>query len=141
MELRPGFFPGKFNDVHLIQLFLAGHGHVPGGDPGLVPGHEILQLRYFLLLSLIGGLQLGLLYSVYFPEFVIIPHIAVKPLVFHMINQVDDTVEEGYVMGNEDEGIFILLQVAFQPVYVLYIQIVGRLVQQQNVRLFQKKLA
>ena len=46
-----------------------------------------------------------------------------------MVNQVDDTVEEGNVMGDKDEGIFILLQVAFQPVNVLYIQVVGRLVQ------------
>ena len=135
MEFRLGLFPGKFNDIHLIQFFLAGHGHVPGSHPGLVPGHEILQLRNFLLLALIGGLQLGLLYRVYFLELVIIAHIAVQSLVFHMVNQVDDTVEEGNVMGDEDEGIFILLQVAFQPVNVLYIQVVGRLVQQKNVRL------
>ena len=135
MEFRLGLFPGKFNDIHLIQFFLAGHGHVPGSHPGFVPGHEILQLRNFLLLALIGGLQLGLLYRVYFLELVIIAHIAVQSLVFHMVNQVDDTVEEGNVMGDEDEGIFILLQVAFQPVNVLYIQVVGRLVQQKNVRL------
>ena len=60
---------------------------------------------------------------VYFLELVIIAHIAVQSLVFHMVNQVDDTVEEGNVMGDEDEGIFILLQVAFQPVNMLYIQV------------------
>ena len=44
-------------------------------------------------------------------------------------------------MGNEDEGILILLQITLQPLNVLLIQIVGRLVQKQNVRLLQKQLA
>ena len=44
-------------------------------------------------------------------------------------------------MGNEDECIFILIQVAFQPFDMFRIQIVGRLVQQQDIRLFQQQLA
>lgn len=43
-----------------------------------------------------------------------------------MVNQVDDAVQEGDIMGNEDECIFILIQVAFQPFDMFRIQIVGR---------------
>ena len=58
-----------------------------------------------------------------------------------MIDQVDDAVQERDVVGNEDKRILILVQVAFQPLDVLLIQVVGGLVQQQNVRLFQQELA
>ena len=33
---------GKFYQLHLIQLFLAGHCHIAGGNPRLVAGYKIL---------------------------------------------------------------------------------------------------
>ena len=44
-------------------------------------------------------------------------------------------------MGDQDEGVFIIQKVTLQPFDVSLIQIVGGLIQQQNVRLFQKKLS
>jgi len=46
-----------------------------------------------------------------------------------MIDQVDDAVQERNIMGDQNKGIFIILEIAFQPFNVLLIQIVGRLVQ------------
>ena len=43
-------------------------------------------------------------------------------------------------MGNQDKGIFIVLQVALEPVNMLGIQVVGRLVQEQDIWFFQEEL-
>ncbi len=72
---------------------------------------------------------------------VVVAHVAGERLIFHMIDQVDDAVQERDVVGNEDKRILILVQVAFQPFDVLLVQVVGGLVQQQDVRLFQQELA
>ena len=58
-----------------------------------------------------------------------------------MIYQVDDTVEERYVMGYKDECVLIFLQVALQPYDMLFVEIVRRLIQQQYIRLFKEQLA
>ena len=140
VELRLGLFRGQLDQFHLVQLLLPGHGHVAGGHPGLVAVDELLQLADLLLLALVGGLHLGLLHGVDLLEVVVVAHIAVELLVFHVVDQVDDLVQKRDVMGDQHKGVFVLQQVAFQPGDVLYVQIVGRLVQQQNVRLFQQQL-
>ena len=43
-------------------------------------------------------------------------------------------------MGNQDKGIFIVLKVALQPLNMLDIQIISRLIQKENVWFFQQKL-
>ena len=43
-------------------------------------------------------------------------------------------------MRNQNKSIFIFLQIAFQPYDMIGIQIVGRLIQKQDIRLFQKEL-
>ena len=44
-------------------------------------------------------------------------------------------------MGDQNKGILILLQITLQPFNMLLIQIIGRLIQKQDVRLFQKQLS
>ena len=44
-------------------------------------------------------------------------------------------------MGDQNKGILILLQITLQPFNMLLIQIVGRLIQKQDVWLFQKQLS
>ena len=92
MELRLWLLLRQLDDLHLVQLLLPGHGHVPGGHPGLVAGHKILQVRDLLLLALVGCLQLGALHGVDLLEFVVIPHVPVQPLVLHVVDQIDDAV-------------------------------------------------
>ena len=65
MEFWLGLFLYQLDDLHLIQLFLSGHGHIPGGHPRLVSGHKVLELGDLLLLPLIGGLQLALLHLIH----------------------------------------------------------------------------
>ena len=52
-----------------------------------------------------------------------------------MVNQVDDTVKEGDVMGNQDKCVLIFLKIPLQPFNVLGVQVVGGLIQKQDIRL------
>ena len=58
-----------------------------------------------------------------------------------MIDQVDDTVQEGNVMADQDKCVLIFIQITLEPFDMFRIQIVGRLIQQQNIGLFQQKFA
>ena len=58
-----------------------------------------------------------------------------------MIDQIDHAVEERNIMRNENKRIFIIIEIPLQPLNMLHIQIVGRLVQKKDIRLFQKKLS
>ena len=44
-------------------------------------------------------------------------------------------------MGDQDKGVLIVLKVPLQPLDMLYIQVVCRLVEEQDIRLFKKKLS
>ena len=44
-------------------------------------------------------------------------------------------------MGDQNESILIIQQITFQPFNMLLIQIVGRLIQKQNIRFLQKQLS
>ena len=58
-----------------------------------------------------------------------------------MIDEVDDTVQEGNVMADQNESILVFVQITLQPFDMLRIQIVGRLVQEQDIRLLQQELS
>ena len=52
-----------------------------------------------------------------------------------------DVVEEVPVMGDGDDGAGVLLQVLLQPLHALGVEVVGGLVEQQQVGLLQQQLA
>ena len=71
---------------------------------------------------------------------IVISYITVQFLIFHMIDNVNYRIQEGNIVGNKDKGILIIQKISFQPCNMLLIQIVGRLIQKQDVRLLKKKL-
>ena len=52
-----------------------------------------------------------------------------------------DIVQEVAVVGNGYDGALILLQMRFEPLYALGIEVVGRLVEKQHVGLLEKQAA
>ena len=42
-------------------------------------------------------------------------------------------------MRNQNKSIFVIIQIPFQPFYMIFIEIIGRLIQKKNVRLFQQQ--
>ncbi len=52
-----------------------------------------------------------------------------------------DVVEEVAVVGDDQDGAGIIAQMAFQPVHALGVEMVGRLVEQQQVGLIEQQPA
>ena len=138
MKFRLRFFFCKLDHIHLIQLLLPGHGHVSGCHTGFVSCHEILQLTDLLLLAVIGSFLLRFFDRINLLEVIVITHITIQLFVFHMIDQIDNTVQEWNIVRDQNEGIFILFKVSFQPGDMFHIQVVGRLIQKKDIRFFQK---
>ena len=76
-----------------------------------VSRHVVLQIGDLLLLAVVGGLQLGLFHGIDFLEFVVIAHVTGQLLIVHMIDEVDDTVQEGNVMADQNESILVFVQI------------------------------
>ncbi len=73
-------------------------------------------------------------------ELLIVSRVTCKLAEFQMIHDINDLIHKFGIMGNEHKSIRILLQVVRQPVDMLNIQIVGRLIEQQYIRFLQKQL-
>ena len=58
-----------------------------------------------------------------------------------MVDNINHIVQEGNIVWNKDKGILIVLEIALKPINMLSIQVVGRLVQQQDIRLFKEKFS
>ena len=71
---------------------------------------------------------------------IVISYITVQFLIFHVIDNVNYRIQEGNIVGNKDKGILIIQKISFQPCNMLLIQIVGRLIQKQDIWLLEKKL-
>ena len=71
---------------------------------------------------------------------IVISYITVQFLIFHVIDNVNYRIQEGNIVGNKDKGILIIQKISFQPCNMLLIQIVGRLIQKQDIWLLKKKL-
>ena len=56
-------------------------------------------------------------------------------------NPAGDVVEEVAVVGDDEDGARIIAQMAFEPVYRLGVEMVGRLVEQQQFRRLQQQPA
>ena len=141
MKFRLWLFLRKLDHIHLIQFFLAGHGHIAGGNSGLIPRDKIFQFADFLLLAAVGSFFLRLFHLVDFQEMIVVSHIAVQFPVFHVIDQIYDTVQKRNVMGDQKERVLVFLKITGQPADMFRIQIIGRLVQQKDIRFFQKQLS
>ena len=62
-------------------------------------------------------------------------------LAIHVINDVYHTVKERYIMRDQNKSILVILKISCKPYNMLSIEIVGRLIKKQDIRLFKKELA
>ena len=141
IEFRLWFLCCQFDHIHLIQFLLSGHCHVSCRNAGFISCNEIFQFTDLLLLTAVCRLELCFLDCINFLKMIIITYVTVQFLIFHMINDVYHFVKEWNVMRNQDKCIFIIQKISLQPCDMFFIKIVGRLVQQKNVRFLQKQLA
>ena len=120
---------------------MAAFSHIGGSNARLIAGDEVLQLSNLLLLTLVGCSLLGLIDSVHFLEFIVVTAVTGELAVFQMVDDIDNFIEEGNVMGNQNKGMLVVLQELGEPFDMLNVQIVGRLVQQQNLGVLQQQLS
>ena len=136
---RP-LFLRQFDPLHLFQfldpaLYLLGLG---GLVPKAVDKH--FELLDTLALIPISRIQLVAALRLLGDVFVIIARIEVNPLVPNFHDLFDRHIQKIAVVRDEYEGIGIIFQVVLQPVARLQVEMIGWLVQQQQVRLLQQKL-
>ena len=120
-------------DLHSFQLF----EHLDFGLHLLAFGSLVAETLYeflglgdlFLLIVELGDLLLSSL-SEEFDVFGIIGLVIVYPAGCDFYGTVRDVVEEGSVMGNEDNGSVIAAKKVLQPLNGFDVEVIGRLVEQ-----------
>ena len=129
------------DQLDLLQLFLTafGLGAARGAGPetidvGLLCGD-------LLLLAFIGRLCRFLFLLFLLEVSRVIAEIAAGDPTLGRHDLVADAVQEGAVMADHDQGSGLLLQIVFQPLNGLHIEVVGGLVEQQQIRILKQDLA
>ena len=105
----------------------------------LKPFHQIFQTGQLLLLALICLLLKPNLFQLFFPVMGIIARIPPQSFSCQLIHNIRGLVQKKTVMGYHYHRVFIMFHILFQPSGCLHIQMVGRLVQEQYIRLFKKQ--
>ena len=134
---------GLFSFSDSLHPVLDGHCPTVQGPvvdaPALHSLHRIaqlLQLRLFLLVLLHLQIEPGLLF-IHVER--VITGIEFSVTVHDLNDPLCDPVNKIPVMGNGQHGALEGIDIAFQPLHAVQIQMVRGLVQQQNVRLFQQQ--
>ena len=86
------------------------------------------------LLARIHGLLLRELFRPLGLELTVIASEKMDPLVFDMGNARTDLIQKIAIMGDKHEDARVTLQPAFQPQYGRQVEVIGRFIEQQNVR-------
>ncbi|MNC50321.1 hypothetical protein D3C75_995540 [compost metagenome] len=84
--------------------------------------------------------MLGFVHFRHIQKLLIVSRIPCQLGELQMVHHINDFIHKFSIMGNQQKCIRVLLQVISQPVNVLNIQVVGRLIKQQYIRLLQQQL-
>ena len=137
------FFLGFLCFLDALHAVLDGHGtaverpvvDAPAFHP-LQGKSQLLQLCLFLLILFHLQVKTGLL-LVHIER--VVAGIKLSVTVHDLNDPVSHPVDKITVMGNGQNRTLECVDVAFQPFHTVQAQVVGGLVQQQNVRLFQQE--
>ena len=129
-----------FRDLQLFQLFAAALGHLSGGSAHKIAVNIILQLfsqcYICIVLLLAQGIRSFLLRQIG-GEVALISGYGLEG---DLPDPGADIVQEIAVMADDQHGTGIALEVILQPFHGGKIQVVGGLVQNQDIRLLQQQL-
>ncbi len=137
-EIDIGILPAGGLDLiqlDLLEGFLSGCGLFGFGSVCRKTGNEFLQLLDLLFLLLVGLLALLHQQCAGLKPEVIVSGIKLDLAIVDIGNVGADLIQEITVMGYHDDGILKVDQELLQPVDGIQIQMVGRLVQKQDVRI------
>ena len=146
--------PRARRDLDLLEVELAGllglGGHLlvagqtrpalglprlgAGPDPGQLVGEPLAELG---VLAALDGDALGLLLQVGR----VVALVGVRPAAVELEDPLRHVVEEVPVVGHGQDGALVGGEVALEPLHALGVEVVGRLVEQEQVGLAQQELA
>ena len=126
--------------VQLLQgldpaLYLVGLGGFVSEGPD-----ELLGLLYHPLLILVGRRLLGYAFGPQLGILGIRDLVVVDAAQHQLYGTMCHRIQELPVVGYQHHGPVIIFQIGFQPFYGLYVQMVGRFVEQQQVRVLEEDL-
>ena len=101
---------------------------------------EGLHVGDFLVLSLLHGDELRATLGPLAQESVVVAGEDVELAVGDVGHVVDDGVHESAIVADHEHGAAVALEKVLQPAHTLQVEVVGRLVEQQQVRLAQQQL-
>ena len=133
LEVEVGGGQYRCQTLHALQRLDAALGLPCLGRLGLEAVDELLQVGNFFLLLHIGVLRQLKLLGAGFLEGAVIATIARQLAVFDVQRDGGDGVEKFAVMADDDQRAVVALQPAFQPDQRVQVEVVGRLIKQQQV--------
>jgi hypothetical protein len=129
----------QLDPLHLLQLLDAGLRLGGLRRLGLEPVDELLQVRPLGLLLGLGRLHEAQLFGPRLFEGVVVAGVELQLAVRQVQDVGADLVQHLAVVADDQRGRRILLQPRLQPQRAFQIEVVGRFVQQQHVRLGEQR--
>ncbi|VVO26674.1 hypothetical protein PS706_04695 [Pseudomonas fluorescens] len=126
--------------LHALQRLDPALGLAGLGGLGLEAGDVAFHVRALRLLLLVGLLLLGQAFGASTFERGVAATVERDFLLFDVGNVVDHGVEKIPVVGDQQQGALIILEEVFQPQDRIEVQVVGRFVEQQQVRRAHQRL-
>jgi len=130
---------GRGDLVHALDLLELGLGLGRLGVFGAEAVDELQQAGDLALLVFVGGQLLLFVRLALLKVFVIAAPVADQPALADFDNAADDLVEELAVVRNDEDRARITLEIFLEPEQRLEVEVVGRLVQQQQIRLLRQQ--
>ena len=128
-----------FDQFHALDLLELAHRLRRLRGHGAKPVVELAQVGDFLLLVLVGG---GLLLVVHLPlleEGGVIAGVGGQLLLCDLVDAFHDLIHELAVMGDHQERAGVRLEIILQPEQRHQVEVVGRLVEQEEVGLHDEQ--
>jgi len=99
---------------------------------------ERLELLDLLLLIAVGSFELGTALGFLPQVLVIVAGVKMDAPVPYLRRLAHGNIQKVAIMRNKNDGVRVVIEVPFQPVASLQVQVIGRLIKQQQVRLLQE---
>ena len=102
--------------------------------------NKLIIMRNLRLLALVGFALYLQIFKLLLPVLCVVAGISVQCSVFKLIYTSRNCIKKRPIMRHHDNSLGIVYQIILQPLDSLHIQMVGRLVKKQQIRLFKQQL-
>ena len=120
---------------HMLNRFLLGMRHRYLRRFIFETVHHALQTGDLLLLRIVILHELAVIFLLALHEVCVISRIARRRTILDLINHINNVIKEHSVMRYNNDSLRITLEITLEPFDRCDIQVVGRLVEKQDIRL------